>query len=309
MNPTCYKKATKRLGIPVHDYGDRLIPEVEMKRFQIIENFLLAGTHGVRNAVFDDGMFTIVRETDTTYSVSLRATGHAPSAEGMVGGAYFYASPILTWIELKKGYVHYLYLRGLSSVFENADAVVAISAIHPVEGDGVLMAIADCRNEPPTIDTNPDGKIYSEDLGAHISDVENPHGRTVIQDELYVRGKLALHSPEGDSAVVEVLVDGKPVEVPASALAGAALELAGRKVVTVDFTSAGPIGRVVEVSDVGKILFVQVSRRYVGKLEGALGESAVGYNGEDQQIHLANEFSFVNSGDKDIPLRALVYCG
>lgn len=308
MNLT-YKQSTHRLGIPVHDYGDRILPEVELRRFQIIENMLLAGTHGIRNAVFDDGLFSINQETDTTYVVTLSATGHEPSAKGLVSGTYFEASPSLSWKGLTKGFVHYLYLRGTSDIFVDASAVTEISSIYSLEGDNVLIAVADCHCDQPKVDPYPDGKLYVEDLGLHMNDVENPHGKIVIQDELFIRKKLALHSPEGESAEVEVLVDGKPVLVPAGALAGAAMELAGRKVVTVDFLSAGNLGRVVSVSDVGKILFVQVSRRFSGSMTGTLGETAVGYHGEDQQLHLPGEFSFYNSGDMDIPLRALVYCG
>jgi len=304
-----YKQTTKRLGIPVLGNGDHIYPEVELRKYQIIENMLLAGTKGIRNAVFDDGLFSLSSETDSTFVATLMATGHEPSAKGIVAGTFFEAKPSLSWSGLKKGYFYFLYLRATNDIFMDASAVAEMSSLYTLEGDNVLLATADCRSDQPVLNPYPEGKLYSEDLGAHLCDVENPHGRVLIQDDLYIRNKLALHSPEGEQAQVEVLVDGKPVLVPAGALAAAALELAGRKVVTIDFLSAGSIGRIVSVPDVGKILFVQVCRRFSGSFSDSLGESAIGYFGEDQMLHLANEFSYYNSGDGDIPVRALVYCG
>jgi hypothetical protein len=303
-----YKQCTKRLKIPVHGLGDHLWPETEMQRFQIIENMLLAGTKGVRNCVFDDGMFRLNPETETTYVATLQATGHSPSAIGMIAGAYFEAPPIITWSGLKKGYFYFLYLRGTSNTFENFNEVNPIFSSFTLEGDNLLMATADCRSEQPKLEPYPDGKLYSGDLAQHVNDVENPHGRELLQDVLYVREKLALYSPEGYPATVEVLIDGKPVEFPSSALPDAVAEIAGRKVVTVDFTSNGSTGRVIEMKDAGTILFVQASQRFDGKALKSLGDVAIGYFGEDQQIHLPNEFSFYNSGDSDVLIRALVYC-
>jgi hypothetical protein len=303
-----YKKQTPRLGLPVPWYGDHIIPELEMQRFLVIENMLLAGTKGIRNCMFDDGRLELGPETDKTYVATLQATGNSPSAVGMIGGAFFDAPPILTWPNLEKGYFHYLYLRGSSKTFEDCSAVRTLSSVFLLEGDNLLVATADCRSEQPVIDPYPDGKVYSTDLARHANDMENPHGRTLVQDELFVR-KLCLHDPEGNAAEVEVMVDGKPVSIPSSLMQGAALELAGRKVETLDLESAGPQGRVVEVKDVSRVLFVNVARRFTGTMAGTLGEVAVGYWGQDTHLHLPNEFSVYNSGDASIPLRVLVYCG
>jgi len=303
-----YKQCTRRLKIPVHGMGDPLSPPVEMQRFQIIENMLLAGTKGVRNCVFDDGLYELNPETDSTYVATVRATGHSPSAIGMVGGAYFEAPPTVSWPGLKKGYSYYLYLRGNSSTLENFNEVKAISSAYALDGDNLLLAIVDCRSEQPRLEPYPDGKLYSDDLARHINDVENPHGRELLQDVLYVRKKIALYSPEGDSAVVEVLVDGNPTAVPASAIPGAVAELAGRKIVTVDFVTAGIAGRIIEVKKATKVVFVQVSRCSTSGVRGVLGETSVGYFDTDPALHATNEFSFYNTGDCDLSMRALVYC-
>jgi hypothetical protein len=297
------------LKIPVHGKGDPLSPPVEMQRFQIIENMLLAGTKGVRNCVFDDGLFELNPETDSTYVATARATGHSPSAVGMVGGAYFEAPPTVSWSGLRKGYFYYLYLRGSSATLADFNEVKPVSSSYVLDGDNLLLATADCRSDQPKLNPYPDGKLYSDDLARHINDVENPHGREVLQDILYVRQKLVLHSPEGNPADIEVLVDGKPVTVPSAAIPGAVAELAGRKIVTVDFTTAGIAGRIMEVKEVDKVVFVQVSRCSSGGVLGVIGETAVGYFNTDPALHAANEFSFYNTGDSDLPMRALVYCG
>ena len=304
-----YKQCTKRLKIPVHGNGDPLSPPVEMQRFQIIENLLLAGTKGVRNCIFDDGLFDLSPDTGSTYAATLRATGHSPSAVGMVGGAYFEAPPIIAWTGLKKGSFYYLYLRGTSKTFEDFNDVNAVLSMHALEGDNLLVGTADCRSDQPKLEPYPTDKLYVEDMIRHIGDTENPHGQTLLQDVLYVRQKLALYSPDGKPADIEVLVDGKPVTVPASAIPGAVAELAGRKVLTVDFDTAGAAGRIIEMKDAGKIVYVHVSRRSVGGIKGTLGETAIGYFGADPALHLANEFSFYNTGDVGLPMKALVYCG
>jgi hypothetical protein len=227
----------------------------------------------------------------------------------MVGGAYFEAPPTVSWTGLKKGYSYYLYLRGNSSTLENFNEVKAISSAYALDGDNLLLAVADCRSEQPKLELYPDGKLYSDDLARHVNDVENPHGRELLQDILYVRQKLALYSPEGESASIEVLIDGKPVTVPASAIPGAVAELAGRKVITVDFETAGIAGRIIEVKEETRVVFVQVSRCSTGGVRGVLGETSVGYFDTDPALHAANEFSFYNTGDSGLPMRALVYCG
>jgi hypothetical protein len=304
-----YKQCTKRLKIPVHGFGDRLWPETELQRFQIIENMLLAGTKGVRNCVFDDGSFALNPETDKTYVATLSATGHSPSAIGMVGGAYFEAPATITWSGLKSGYFYYLYLRGTSKTFEDFTLVNSISSTFLMEGDNLLIATADCRSENPVIEAYPDGKLYSDDLARHVNDVENPHGRELIQDELFIRNKLVLHSPEGEEAEIEVLVDGVPVSFASSALPAAVAELAGRKIVIVDFETKGSIGNVISAGVGNRVSFVQVSRKFTGFPLKNLGDVAVGYFDGDNQIHTANEFSFYNSGECGIAMRALVYCG
>ena len=84
-----YKNKTRRLEIPVVGDGDRITGQDELLKNQIIENYLLAGSKNIKNCIFDDGYFNVSATSDTTYEVTLSATGHNPSACGIVNGFYF----------------------------------------------------------------------------------------------------------------------------------------------------------------------------------------------------------------------------
>ena len=68
-----------------------------------------------------------------------------------------------------------------------------------------------------------------------------------------------------------------------------------------------PLPSILRGEGVSRVLFVDVSRICDGSLAGSLGESAVGHFGDDKALHTANEFSFYNTGDEGLKMRALVY--
>lgn len=308
-----YKKKTPLLGIPVSWYGDRIHPETEMKRALIIENMLMAGTAGVRDAVFDDGSYRLEKETEDTYVVTLSATGPSPSAVGMVAGAYFRAPPIIIWTGLKSGRRYYLYLRGTAKLFEDCSAVRTFSSEYPTESGGLLLAEV-ILDGNPRINKDPDGKLYSSDLARHISDIENPHGRRMYQEELVITDRLILRKEGVGQPVIQIEVEDDDIrEFPASAFAGAIGELAGKRIEIIDFLSGGPSGVVLKATDTGnpkaKIFYVQVQRRVVGQFSGIIGETGVGYLGEDPNVDEGLEFAVYNTGEIGIAMKAIVYCG
>jgi hypothetical protein len=295
-----YNQKTRYLGIPVVGYGNTIIPEVELRKYQIIENMLLAGTQGVRNVVFDDGSYRLEKESDGMFLVSLSATGASPSAEGMANGIYFKAPPQVVWGGLAAGFQHFLYLTTSVKTYADHEEVRAVSSIHPLE-NGLLMASAELRGAGPvSLDTYPDGKVYSADVARHVSDWENPHGRKLRQDELVVTGRLVL----SDEAVIDV--GGKSVSGPG--LLDAFYHVAGQKLKILDLSSPGPAGEVVRVEGVNGVSLVSVTRRAVGKLSGVLGEVGIGYHGDDPAVNLPEEFSVYNSGDEGVSIRAVALC-
>ena len=306
-----YKQETPILGIPVLGYKDKILPEVELYRWTIIENMLIAGTQGVRECVFDDGYYRLVKTSDDTYDVIVGATGGQPdAAHGMVSGTYFKTASELRWKDLKNNNKYWLYLRGTTATIVNPAAVRAVISRHRLaETDNcLLMASVNLREGEPVVNPFPDGKVYSKDIARHVSDKENPHGRRLYQDELVITDNLVLRNQNGDSPTIEVEVDGEVVKLPANMLPGAIAELAGRAVEIIDFESFGPEGGVIEVPNRSKVINVTVTRRVVGSFKGDAGEIAVGYFGEDEKADVANEFVVYNSGEEGLPMKAMVFC-
>ena len=56
-----YKRQTQHFGIPVPG-KEKLRSEVEMLKYQIIENQLLAASKGMKCAVFEEGQYTVQKQ-------------------------------------------------------------------------------------------------------------------------------------------------------------------------------------------------------------------------------------------------------
>jgi hypothetical protein len=290
-----YKQRTKRLGIPVPGYDDRILPEMELKKYAIIEGMLLAGLRGAVNSVFAEGDMSVRRKEDGKYGVVMSAIGSKPCCTGTVGGAYFEAPSSVSWDGLDDGTTYFLYLRGSAKTFEDPSEVRPIASPRRLlDGVSVLVAKVDLRGDKPALERDPDGKVNARDLSAHVAASENPHGETVSQDGLAVRKRLAL-DPE---AVLEI----GPASVPARALAEA---MSRRSLRTSRFVTGGPAGKVVEVD--GKVAFAAVSRESGGEMGAAsAGEVAVGYFGSDEAVRKPEQFVVRNSGEAGVAMRALV---
>ena len=294
-----YKQKTPHFGIPVVGYGDSISPEVEMRRYTIIENMLIAGTYGLSEVVFDDGGYTI-EAGGGGFSVVLRTGGASPSARGLVGGFYFDAPPEVRWGGLKDGRLFYLYLRTTSKTPYESSSVRAVASERLLGKGALLLASVDLRDENPVVNTMPDGKVYSQDVANHVSDRSNPHGRSLVQDEIQVLKRLVM----GEGAEIQV---GEMV-LPVGIFAAQAAEMAGRRVETVDFVSGGAGGVVVKASS--RVFHIEVQRRCSGPMESTLaGEVGIGYFGEDDGVDSDSEFMVYNSHDEGVPMRALIVCG
>jgi hypothetical protein len=296
-----YKKRTRHFGIPVPWYGNKIIPEQELRKYQIIENALLAGMGGIWSCVFDDGTYRLENESDGRFRVVLSATGASPAAEGVVGRTYFMVPSNLRWEGLAAGATYYLYVRPSRGMYDDCSKVRSASSTHLLRRrDALLMAVADLSGDVGAVDPEPEGKLYASDLARHVGDGENPHGRTLRQDALVVGGALEF----ADGAVVRAA----GAQFGAAALARALSEAGGLEVI--DFHSGGPGGVFVEVGSSVKAV-ASVHRMADGSpdMEGDLGEWCVGYYGEDDGVPSENGFLVYNRGDAGLPLRAVVACG
>lgn len=200
-----YRRKTPVLGIPVVANGDRIDPEIEMKKALIIENQILAGTKGVSCMIFEEGEFSFLKRGTDEYDVRLSNESSVLSVSGVINGFFFYVTEALFWRGLKTGEKYFLYLKGKDDLPYNKGSVreVYLSAYRKTGNKNfMLMAIVDLRSESPTIDPYPDGKIYAEDLSLHLSDKVNPHGVELVQDTLVVREFLKLTSEDEDTVPV-----------------------------------------------------------------------------------------------------------
>jgi len=298
-----YKQMTPHFGIPVVGKGDKIQGDVEFRKYSIIENMLIAGTQGLSEVVFDDGDYKLV-ENGEEFEVNVRAGGTYPSIHGIVAGFYFRAPPRVVWDGLKKDYFYYLYIKATPNTPHENSSVRAISSTYELNNKALLVATVDLRSEPPVVNPNPDGKIYSSDVARHASDTSNPHGRKLEQDELLIKKVLSL----GEEAHIEIAGS----LIPVSTFSQTAASLAGQKTEMVDFQSGGPDGVVLKVS--GKVRFVQVQQRWDSKAnfelaEIRVGDVGIGYFGENDDVDSEREFVVYNTGGEGLPMRALVLCG
>lgn len=288
MSDKTYKQRTKVLGIPVVGYGDRVWPEVELKKYQLLENMLLAAMKGIDNCLFEEGDMVLNKLEGGTFSVTLHPIGVTRSAVGILGGTYFSAPPSVEWNNLDVGKIYYLYLTKTAKTLVDPTSIRTFTSEYAKEVRGtILMGIVDLKNDPPSLERYPDDKLYTSDLAEHLLDAQNPHGDSISQDELTISKKLNL------DVTAEVQIG--EVSVPVAALVPK----------IIDFETCGVGG--VTLSTSRRVAFVQVCR--LSGSQGDLGEVSIGYYEKDEKV--INEESFVvyNTGNSGISMRAIIFYG
>lgn len=296
-----YGQKTSILGIPVVASGDTIDPRTEMQKYRIIENLLVAGLEGKSNCIFDDGEFSVSIDLNGLCNVSVRPGGGCRfSIFGMVGGSYFNIPFGDSWTGLEKGKIHYLYVVGTSETFEFPEKVSLKSFLRPVSFSGqILVAILDFSGEVPVLDSNPPGKIYSDDVFKHVIDSKSPHGSVLEQNTLNITDSLVIK--KGARILIE-MDDGTliPYRSPSASL---------NDFKQVDILSPGPSGVTVSFKDVGKIFFAYASATHSASSASlVVGDISFGYNGSDPAADSSDEIVVYNSGDAGVPIRVCAFC-
>jgi hypothetical protein len=163
-----YKHRTKVLGIPVQGLKDGIYPEVEMRKWQLIENIMLAATRSIRNCVFSEGAWRVRKDGDHACAVGLtvNAAKSTPGVTGVMKGIYF-CSKSVHWSGLEKGRKHFLYLSISRETRLNPTAIRSYSRHRKAATkDAMLMAVVDLTGDKPALNKHPDGKIYAESMTA-----------------------------------------------------------------------------------------------------------------------------------------------
>lgn len=294
MKDKTYKQRTRFLGIPVVGNNDSIWPEVELKKYQIIENLLLAGLKGMQNCIFDEGDLSLEKKQNGEFFAVLRPIGIRPALEGIVGSAYFLIADALVWDNLVVGKVYYLYVVRTVHTFADSSSVRVITSEYEQPSKlNILVGKVDLTNENPSLDRAPNGKIHVFDLTKHSMENDNPHGNSISQDELLIRKKLILG--DGQDTEIVIRVGNEQISMPTVCLIPS----------VVTFMTNGMEGTV--VTSLARVGFIHTSR--MSGATGKLGEVSIGYFGQDSKVPNEQSFIVYNDGDANIPMKALIYHG
>ena len=296
VNKNQYKQATKYLGIPVPGWNDGIWPDLEMRKWQMVENMLMASMRGSINSVFREGDMRASQDSNGTFTVTISATGNEPSIQGNVAGAYFDAPSSLAWTGLQSGKAYYLYVKGSSDTFQNSSNVSAISSTTRIKMRYVvLVAKVDLTGAKTIIDRNPPGKVNTRDLAKHVIGFENPHGDKLTQDELLIRKHLAIG--DGNDADLELDVNGEVTHIPVSRL----VSTLRTTTKFVDFKTADR-GTMLTVD--GKVLFASAVR--TDPTQKGVGEVIIGFYGVHPDVKNPNQVVVLNTEEAGVSMRAMI---
>jgi len=264
-----YRKYTPFFKIPVICADQTVSEQEEWRKYNIIENQLLAGTKGVKCCVFEDGHYRIVDNVDGTFTVMLVGTGQHVALEGILNGGYCFSKNPVLWENLRGGRIYHLYVSYTKKLYEDETAfgIIAKEATpYSYEIPTYLyLAKFDATGGKPVVDSFPDGKVYANDIAVHANDTTNPHGTHQVQDQLTIRNQLQF----GERLLLNENGSGELNDV------------LQRKFLAAQTTSGGKEGRKIDLpKSVTKILNVSVNEMC---WEGqgpifSLGEVAINYN-------------------------------
>ena len=292
-----YQGRTQFYGIPVPGKGEKISSAEEMRKANIIENQLIAGTKGILCCVFEDGEYTVeLAEDGEKYNAHLFGTGDNKALIAIVNGGLVVASDSVTWEGLRPRRVYHLYVQWTEQLYADETAFVPQAyntTRDPLVTTLLYLAKVDLTGDTPVIEREPDGKLYSGSIEYHVQDDTNPHGSVQWQEKMVILKELAFERGSGDDRVlVPVITERNAGEF--------------QKITTVvDGDSAGLVGVDVAIDGANEILFAVVSQRYTGTMN-FLGNVSVGYYGQDEKVRSRDAVRVYNDGEVGVPIRVMV---
>jgi len=198
MKDRKYRHRTKNLGIPVPGYNHAILPSVEMKKWQFIENLLMAATKGMDSCIFSEGALVVSKDEDGDYNAKISASSGERSVSGIAGGRYFECRKSVEWDSLKAGNKYFLYIVSNVKTSDDPRNVRAVSSRYRIPNSSVLIAEVDLKEDVPSVNTEPSGKSSRRMMESHVGKTENPHGKTIFQEELGVKNLAVVGDFEVD---------------------------------------------------------------------------------------------------------------
>lgn len=183
-----YKNKTRFYRIPVMGYGDAITEEEEMRQMSIVDNLLYASTFGVSKCILEEGNYSVKQQGNNYVLEISKPLNSDYSLLGIINYRLFMSTKTVTSTEMFKGNKWYVYVEYTSYLEDSANKFdLSVSLFEKDEDNFLLVAIVDLtdiNNIKINTDTN---KIYAKNILAHTADRTNPHGKKLMQEELYLQ--------------------------------------------------------------------------------------------------------------------------
>jgi len=283
-----YKGKTSFFGIPVAGKGQKISSKEEKRKANIIENQLLASQRGVKCCVFEDGEYNAIQHGDGTYTIILSAVGFNKALEGIVNGGYVKSNSSVKWIGLEKGKIYYLYIKYTDKLYENPEAFITKAL--PKKKDSsvssfLFLAVVNLTKGKPRINSNPDGKVYAQDIEGHVNDYTNPHGNSLYQENITVMKELRFEKGSGkDKKTISVLNENNIDDFII-------------KTTVIDAYSGGKNGVSIVIDNAEEILSAHVVQLKDNIESRYVGDVLIGLSGTDGKVTSKNQVIIYNEND------------
>jgi hypothetical protein len=203
-----YGGRTPRYQIPYIVVGDVIDAASEETAARTIESQIkgLINAHSGGDGIFKDGNFSGVFSTgNSTVQLSSPASDQ-PALEGFIGQIFVRVFSTIQWTGLPDNSVLYLYASLVETSSDSSrfkgDIQTTFNDTGITPTDSILVAKVTTTGVGLTIDTDPPGRKNLETVATHAAENVNPHGATLMQDNIITSGLTVLDTLEADQVVV-----------------------------------------------------------------------------------------------------------
>lgn len=212
---------------------------------QKIDDMLYVANYGCRNGILYEGIYSVFDDAETDnpddYYLKVNYNGNEenhPALEGIIDGYYFsIGNDALTDDKLYKGYNYGVFIKYSTSIDMNTGIATFGFVLHPKQiedlngvslQDYAFTDIGQNEMEVCRVDTQGNilymdipGKVYLRNTLNHINESMNPHGTTLVQDNIDVENlsvassvtvaNNVIHASIYTTAVTSGVVNGSAV--------------------------------------------------------------------------------------------------